>query len=325
MKERKHLIGGSDIGDILELEPYNCRRRKWYELKEKLEGVEREKVISPHMKRGIALEEVAAKEFAQSYGYRLRRVSPVTHPKYPFIGVSPDRYIVGKKDGPGYVEIKCPSRHVFLSMPDRTSLNVQAQVQHGFWVTGKVWGYIVVFCADLWDLAAIPVLPNKHIIDYLEEVEVLFYESLQSGEVPSADAEEKKCRFCPYKVKCAADGVERAKALQLEIEREKTMCKISPSENLLFLLDSYFDLKNIKEETERGLEKIKGEILEELPIKEHKKIEVEGKARIILSEYERSSFDLATFRQKYPDIYKKFIYKKPVQRLSINPITEVQK
>lgn len=109
-------------------------------------GQFKEAIKSKAMEWGTEMESVNLGAYEAFTGEFVTPVGFIVHPKYPFVGASPD-FLVGE-DGGG--EMKCPySQDVHLGtlldgMPDEHMY----QVQCGLWVTGRKWWDFTSFHPD---------------------------------------------------------------------------------------------------------------------------------------------------------------------------------
>jgi putative phage-type endonuclease len=93
--DRKTYIGGSDAAAISGVSPWKTPLQVWLEKTGELEGADIGSIPAVHW--GTVLEAVCAREYAELTGCKLRKGKFTTHPKYPFIGGTPDRLVVGQR------------------------------------------------------------------------------------------------------------------------------------------------------------------------------------------------------------------------------------
>lgn len=99
---------------------------------ERITGQQSENYQNAAMKRGIELEPIARSAYEIHTGEFVEEVAFVQHPKYEFVGVSPD----GLLDGNGMVEFKCPdSMHKHLS----ALLKAEHAQEYKWQLCGQLW------------------------------------------------------------------------------------------------------------------------------------------------------------------------------------------
>ncbi len=152
LEERRKGLGGSDTPVILlgEEHPFTTPRELW---EDKVHGT-RDTAITPAMRRGIVLEDVVAKLYAEETGRKLRRVNKIlSHKEHPWLLANIDREIIGDERGPGVLEIKCPGIRTFSRIKrEGVSDYYLIQLMHYLTVTGRSWGALAVFSAEAWEL-----------------------------------------------------------------------------------------------------------------------------------------------------------------------------
>lgn len=104
---------------------------------ERLTGIPRRQVKAASLDWGREMEPYAAAAYEARRGVFIEETGFTLHPRYDFIGASPDFLV----DADGGGEIKCPeSSEVHLSTllhglpPEHVE-----QIQGGLWVTGRAW------------------------------------------------------------------------------------------------------------------------------------------------------------------------------------------
>ena len=193
LEERRRGIGGSDSPVILlgENHPFTTPVELWKE-KRGLSGPQSE---SPAMKRGKALEDLIAREYAEATGRKIRRVNQVLqHPDHPWMLGNIDRLIVGVAGrDPGVLEIKCPGLKVFLKIkregiPDYYLI----QLQHYLAVSGRKWGAFAVFNAELWELIHFDMDRDDDLIAAIISRGGEFWNLVETGVPPQVGKELTK-------------------------------------------------------------------------------------------------------------------------------------
>jgi len=99
------------------------------------------------MEMGRRLESVVAQAYAERTGDLVRRDHKIrVHPTTPFMRCNLDRVIWGRGNGigPGILEIKTTSSFYAKTWKEAIPIEHFVQVQHQFYVTGFLWGVIVI-------------------------------------------------------------------------------------------------------------------------------------------------------------------------------------
>lgn len=151
-EDRTQFIGGSEVGAILNVDPYKTRLQVY----EEKVGLAAPFTGNAHTRRGTRLEEVAAEEYAEKHGVKLHRVNERLRDKqFPFITALIDRRIVGTRR---FTEFKVPSLGSFSKIK-REGLHEGyiAQLHTYGGVGGFEGGSWGIFNADLWELLDFPV------------------------------------------------------------------------------------------------------------------------------------------------------------------------
>lgn len=90
------------------------------------------------MQRGTELEPEARAAYEVHTGALVEEIAWVPHPRYEFVGVSPDGFV----GDVGMVEIKCPSamaKHVDALRSGAHATEYKWQLQGQLWVCGREW------------------------------------------------------------------------------------------------------------------------------------------------------------------------------------------
>ncbi len=99
--------------------------------------------VNSAMQWGMNHEDTARSWYASKYRRKVNEIGFVIHPKYQYIGVSPDG-LVGNN---GLIEIKCPQHNNFLKVKESKLIpsHYRWQVQGQLWVCGRDWTDFVCF------------------------------------------------------------------------------------------------------------------------------------------------------------------------------------
>ncbi len=202
LRDRKTGIGGSDVASVLNLPPYGCARRLWYDKRDYPEDYP--VLINKNMERGSRLEPLIKEIFQEETEYILHDVKQKVHSARPFMLCNLDAMIVGDLRGPGVLEIKCPARDMFFKIkregiPEAYIL----QMQHNLDVWNIDWGVFFIFNADLWDWIPCEVKVDYELADMIIGNEEKFWRMVENGPTPDAlEIGDKRCKSCAYRKTC---------------------------------------------------------------------------------------------------------------------------
>ncbi len=111
---------------------------------ERITGQPSETYQNAAMRRGIELEPFALSAYECQTGELIESAAFVVHPKYDFIGVSPDA-LIGKD---GMAEIKCPDsmhKHLAALLKAEHAQEYRWQIMGQMWVCGRAWNDAVSY------------------------------------------------------------------------------------------------------------------------------------------------------------------------------------
>jgi len=186
LENRRRGIGGSDSPVVLGVSPFRTIHELW--LDKTGQGVPVKE--TPAMKRGTALEPIAADQYAENTGRTLFHVSKILqHPNRPYILGNIDRMIEGNGGrGPGVLEIKCPGVHVFgkCKLQGLQPYYV-AQLQHYLGVTGWGWGSFQVFSAERWESIHFDMEADPEFIEMMFDRDAEFWSLVETMTPPAAE------------------------------------------------------------------------------------------------------------------------------------------
>lgn len=104
LEQRKGKISGTAVGVIEQCNPHRKPEQLVRDMVRDLAGAPSEFKTSPAVEHGTAMEPVAKAWYEKAFSVRVDETDFVVHPKYEFLGASPDG-LVGLD---GALEIKCP-------------------------------------------------------------------------------------------------------------------------------------------------------------------------------------------------------------------------
>jgi len=209
-EERRSGIGGSDVADIFNLEPYGCSLRCWYEKRGIAPDYEPTEPQRRAMRRGIKLESLIAEEYGLVTGRDVDPEPPemVRMPGYEFIMVHMDRITHDPARGPRYLECKAPGYGVFRKVKNEGLLDGWVlQVQEGVMVSGATHGiaggaYAVMDIPN-WKLIHFDVEADPELQQLILDKCLEFWPRVENGPAPDPfPPTDPRCRKCEYRRRC---------------------------------------------------------------------------------------------------------------------------
>jgi predicted phage-related endonuclease len=221
-ENRSKCIGGSDVPDLLDLDPFGCSRRLWYAKR----GVPEDFpfVETNQVRRGSLIEDVAIDEFCRTHGYRATTNAPpahMTHPKYPYLGAHVDRFVVriGSNDE-AVLENKIPNLRNFMAIksggPSQTAV---AQTRWNMMVADVPFGIISVFNADRFESLKFDIRRDPTIESQFITIGTAFWGEMQANVVnpfPQKPEGAAVCLRCQWRKTCKGMGATSAVILSEE-------------------------------------------------------------------------------------------------------------
>lgn len=198
--ERAGKFTGSRFVDVLARDKRNPEKKlkAWHDIVwdiavERLTGVPEEGPTGFALQWGTDVEPYAREAYEFATGNLVTESGFIVHPKYPFVGCSPDGLVATD----GGLEMKCPkSSKVHLvrfleGMPEE----YRPQVQGCMWVTGRAW----------WDFMSYdPRMPESHQVFLVKVERDDTYIKLLEESVLEAEAKVQEILTQLGEVKCAA-------------------------------------------------------------------------------------------------------------------------
>lgn len=207
--ERKTAIGGSDVLHLVNLPPYGCTRRLWYDKRDIPPDFPQKQ--NRHMERGSAMEPFAKTKYALETGREIREVPWKLDASLPYIGCHADGLIncptPERHGGLGLLEIKCPTARYYYSVRSKVDPPNEAnlQAQWGMMTHGLRWGSILLFSADAWQMRYWDVEGDDQMQSDLRTLGVEFWKTLKrTADNPHErlDPNDSRCRSCPWRKTC---------------------------------------------------------------------------------------------------------------------------
>ena len=295
LESRKSGFGGSDIGDLLDSEPYGCKRRLFLERLGLLP--DRVDSMRHHLERGKFFEAPVADLYAKKTGREVKPCGTGYLREYTFVRSNADRLILSDNGkGWGNLEIKVPSAWSFKKikkegLPEAYILQLQWQML----CYGTTWGSFAVYWPDGHELLWFDVERDPELIQmlfdkaqrewkWLEVFQGFAKEGMQAAELfkdsafpGERDERSQACAKCPAFELC--HGHEQAPAgsiLELP-ELEKVAEEYQAATQLI---------KNLEDQKDQLKATLK-EAFAKMPVEQIKA----GKFSVTLREQERQSLD----------------------------------
>lgn len=190
-------IGGSDVGAVCGVSPWQSPYGLWVE---RTEGL-RDDAMSEAAAWGVRLEDTVAQAFAEETGVHVHRWPYlVVSREHPFMAANLDRVAsvddvldeVALTNAAGGVEVKTVGRNALARWTDDEGNDTvpeeyQLQVQHYVAVTGLERFWLPALIAGQ-ELRVFELPRDDAVIDMLVEIEGDFHERLVTGTPPPIDA-----------------------------------------------------------------------------------------------------------------------------------------
>lgn len=203
-EERRKGIGGSEIADVMNLEPWGCARKLWYDKRGM--APDYPMVDSPHMRRGREMESVIARIYIESNPIKIYSLTePVAgvSKDYPYIRGNADRFIYPahknpKIKEPGILECKCPARNTFKTIQrDGLPYSWVLQLQEYLYVYDMGWGAYAILWAEGWEFITFEVQRDDEMIGLILDACHDFWRKVENGPAPvQLGMEDSRCKRC---------------------------------------------------------------------------------------------------------------------------------
>lgn len=179
MIQRRSWIGASEVPCLLDVSPFGNRMSVWAE---KMGLSVREPTVQ--MDAGNWLEPALARWYAHETGYEVASFGSVVHPKYPFMGCTPDLCIFGERR---IAQIKMVGAHMMSHWNDDVPDYVQAQIQHELEVCDADVCDVVALLGGT-DFRILPIERDRELGAYLVQVcHDFFHTYVVTREMPPVD------------------------------------------------------------------------------------------------------------------------------------------
>jgi putative phage-type endonuclease len=196
---RAKVIGGSDAGTILGVNPYMTP----YQLFLEKRGLTEPRVESLPMRTGKALEELIANTYLEVVGNGHRLITPelIIHPNHDWMVAHCDRLVfVNKTDTTPSFGLECKSANPFQRFAwgdqwtDDIPTHYLVQVQHYLAVTGLPYFHVAVLFGNN-DFRIYDVKRNETLIAVMLEREQEFIDRLKNDDPPPIDGSEAARKY----------------------------------------------------------------------------------------------------------------------------------
>lgn len=182
VKDRKNMIGGSDIAAILGLSRFKTPLRLWAE---KVGEVEPEDLSTMEsVELGIELEDFVAKKFQRKTGLKVRRAPKIySHEKYDFLRCQVDRLIEGTDE---LLEVKTTSAWMEKHWAgEEIPQDYICQVIWQLGMTGRAVGHIAVLIGGQ-KFRTRRLIADKELFSMMVEQALNFWKCVQERIPPMA-------------------------------------------------------------------------------------------------------------------------------------------
>ncbi|MEE8241499.1 MAG: YqaJ viral recombinase family protein [Nitrospirales bacterium] len=177
---RREVIGGSDVGAIVGVDPWKTQRDVYHDKVKPRESTRDIEEPTPYQTRGLVLEPIVAELYVEQTGLKVSRGKFRRHPVKKFLGGHPDGVINPQpgNDERGILECKTMTYGAFQQIvrkgiPERWQL----QGQHYCTVSEASWVDFAVLTPDHWKFVVVRVEALRETQDRLIEVCTLFWEN----------------------------------------------------------------------------------------------------------------------------------------------------
>lgn len=216
-RERLSGLGGSDAASLWNI-GRGCKRRLWY--KKRNTAPDFPMSNDNLLRRGTALEPIAAREYAKRTGRKLYPGEFVHHQRHPELIVHVDRWTTGEDGRKQPLELKTMQREEFSRLK-KTGIrdDYNLQIQWTMMVTGAFgrasWG---VLWPDGFETLAFDVEQDLELATALMEDGLKFWATVENGPMPDAlPPKDPRCRQCQFRIRCKGAELAALEALEAPV------------------------------------------------------------------------------------------------------------
>ena len=305
-------IGGSEWGDVLEMEPYGCPRRLWYE--KRGEEPDYPKQQTKAMLRGQKLESIVADEVAEDYHRVVRRPGLLaSSPDLPdWWKGNPDRMIASYNPGgdseqpdvsrelpkeTGNLVIKTCNDWVFNRVKaDGAREEHVAQVHHYLGLTGWGWGLLRYKNAASWEDYDVVVMGDDSILRAMVAAGNRFWRAVENGPAPDRlDASDSRCKRCHFRHTCQGEAL-----LPKEDRKSDMGIEVVDDDELIRLVEQERQLDEIEKDAAEAKAVIRDKI--EARLGGPRRVQAGGHRVYRLPDGTQRRVDRKMLEAKYPDV-----------------------
>jgi hypothetical protein len=228
----------------------------------------------------------------------------------PWMRVNVDRMIHTAPEGhefagmgPGYLECKTASEHVFANMQQEgMPPHYVIQVQHGLAVTGWKWGYFAVLEPYTFRFLCFPYKRNQELIDVLLRTEEAFWRDVQAGNIPAKleDFNDSRCERCQWR-----RGCRNAEALPKAPKRKTVWTPVEEPEIDVLVAEIKY-LRAQGEQVEALVDQKRGELRERLGDRRAVLIPSQGVKVLRTLQSGRQTWDARALDAEKPELADKY-------------------
>lgn len=315
IEERRTGIGGSDIAHLFSIPPYGCARRLVYDKA----GVPPDHpfVGNQATLRGQRLEDFIVSEYTLATGREVRRVPMRRHKTDQHLIVHCDRMIVNDERGPGYLEVKCPSRDSFYRQK-RGGLHEGyiLQMQHGLLVTGWKWGSFALFNPESFELLFFDVDADETLQAMIRTNAWIKWKMSLDTDTTAWPARlplnSRACENCPWRTTCQGqailDEIDQYKKLNTATANLAHAAGVpTPLEEdvgLQPIIDGYLEAKTLRDDADSYFDEMAAKVKEYLGGREEAKV---VGARVYYRPVKSERVDTAALKKEKPEIAKEYL------------------
>lgn len=303
VSNRAGFIGGSDLASILNLAPYGCARRCWYQKS----GVtpDREFVMNGAMEIGVALEDFVAKKAADKMGLKLirRKAKSAGHE-----GVHIDREIQGDPAGPGVAEIKVIGDQSYWKwLREGVPMGYLLQLQWGMHLWDRRWGAIIAWNRDMGgDPHVFRFEYSASIVAGIQQHAEAFWSMVENGLMPEPlSPRDSRCDSCEWAVTCR------------EQEWKEVSKDVLATNSVA--INRWLELKRLSDDTEAALKSARAIVDDELADVEEARC---GDFRLVFRPQESWRIDTDALKREQPELAAKYMKKSVSRPLRVYQIKE---
>jgi predicted phage-related endonuclease len=285
---RQGFIGGTDIQHVLELEPYGCARKLWYQ--KTGASPDREFRMTGPIVAGKLMEDGVAEMVKERTDWNIRRRKASVD---GWEGQRVDRVIVGHPKGPGVLEIKTVADRAYWNwkregVPGAYLLQVQWYMR----VLGWSWACLAALNRDTGQLDLYEFDARPELMEAVAEKVDWFMNHHVEQRVPPPWLAERdhRCESCQWETTCQGDEwanvadnglvqIDGLSGLMAEYQRAKTLEKKAVE---------------VQQELRPQIEALLGD---------NEQARVSADERVLFRVVETNRIDTEEFKTKYPEVY----------------------